>query len=108
MCNEIVFDDFGGASTVARIMMESGYVVMLSREDELYVLNYIWSEHCDRNEVVFESREDYDNDLNKLCENIRADCEKQNRNLVIKTNENQKEAVERYLKELARKQRDVI
>ena len=51
--NELTFEEFDDAVTVAKILMKNGYVVMLSMEEELYVLNFIWSEHCDRNEVIF-------------------------------------------------------
>ena len=41
--------------------MEEDYVVMLSKEENLYIINYIWSSnYADRNDVVFASRENFE------------------------------------------------
>ena len=59
MKNELVFESFENCMTVAKILLEEQYVVMLSREERLYVLNFVWSEHADRNDVVFMSQEEF-------------------------------------------------
>lgn len=47
-------------------MLTNGhYVVMLSREEQFWVVNYIYSDRCNRNDAVFMSREDFDE---KYCE----------------------------------------
>ena len=56
--NEIAIHDKYIAQRIAENLMEEGYVVMMSREEQLYILNYIWSEHgADRNDVCFQHRE---------------------------------------------------
>lgn len=57
--NEIAIHDKYNAQRMAEILMEEGYVVMLSREESLYIINYVWSPsgHANRNDVVFNSRE---------------------------------------------------
>lgn len=56
--NEIAIHDKYHAQRMAEILMEEGYVVMLSREEKLYIINYVWSPgNADRNDVVFNSRE---------------------------------------------------
>lgn len=57
--NEIAIHNKYNAQRMAEILMEEGYVVMLSREENLYIINYVWSpsDYADRNDVVFNSRE---------------------------------------------------
>lgn len=58
--NELTFHRYGDAVTVAKILMENGNVVMLSMEEDLWVLNWVWTaENADRNDVVFMSRADW-------------------------------------------------
>lgn len=57
--NEIAIHDKFNAQRIAEILMEEGYVVMMSREEQLYILNYVWTESgSDRNEVCFQNREE--------------------------------------------------
>ena len=59
--NELAFSTLGDAVTVAGIILHEGYVVMLSREEDLYILNYEFSyNEADRNDVVFMDREEFD------------------------------------------------
>ena len=59
---EIACHSLENAHTLADVLMDEGYVVMISREEQLYIVNYIWSSDCaDRNDVVFVSREDFEN-----------------------------------------------
>lgn len=56
---EVVFNDLFHAESVAEALLEEDYVVMLSKEGDKYVLNYIWVKNGDRNGVVFVDRDDY-------------------------------------------------
>lgn len=55
--------------TVRQLLTKGHYVVMLSREEQLWIVNYQYSDTCNRNDVVFMSREDFEE---KYCE-IRED-----------------------------------
>ena len=56
---ELVFETPEAAFETVRQMLTSGhYVVMLSREEQLWIVNYLYSDTCSRNDVVFMSRED--------------------------------------------------
>lgn len=50
---EIAVNDYYDATTVVEILMSNGYVVMLSREEQLYIINAVYSDGSDRNSVVF-------------------------------------------------------
>jgi hypothetical protein len=63
---ELVFETPDAAFETVRQMLTRGrYVVMLSREEQLWVVNYQYSDTCNRNDVVFMSREDFEE---KCCE----------------------------------------
>jgi hypothetical protein len=57
--NEIAVNTLEAAKSLMAILMENNYVVMISREEKLYIVNYVWSSsgYADRNDVVFNSRE---------------------------------------------------
>ena len=59
--NEIVVRSAESALKIAEILASDGndYCVLISREEELWVVNYIWSKYADRNGVVFMSTDDY-------------------------------------------------
>lgn len=58
---ELVFETPEAAfETVRQMLTEGHYVVMLSREEQLWIVNYLYSDLCNRNDVVFMSREDYE------------------------------------------------
>ena len=69
---ELVFNTWSDAITVAKTLMQNGYVVMLSCEEELTILDAVWSNGCDRNDVVFMSR-DYFDEHYKLIEEDEPD-----------------------------------
>lgn len=57
--DEIVFDSFDNCMAVVKaILDERSYVVMLSREETFFVLNFLYSDGSDRNDVVFMEKED--------------------------------------------------
>jgi len=70
MRNEIAFYSKENAMKVAEVLVDNGYIVMLSTEEDLIILNYLDGEYMshlgrtisDRNAVVFMSREDFDSD----------------------------------------------
>lgn len=58
---ELVFETPEAAfETVRQMLTEGHYVVMLSREEQLWIVNYLYSDLCNRNDVVFMSREDFE------------------------------------------------
>ena len=58
---EIAVDDFDDAVTIAKILMKNGNVVMLSQEENLTVINFIWTDNsCNRNDVVLMDRCDFE------------------------------------------------
>ena len=53
----VAVHDYDQACALAKILMDNDYVVMLSVEEQLYIVSAIWSErHADRNDVVFMDR----------------------------------------------------
>lgn len=68
--NEIVFKNHKNGLVVAKALLDEDYVVMLSYENDLLIVNYIWSQNnADRNDVVFMDRWEYEEELDKIyCE----------------------------------------
>ena len=61
---EIACHSFANAESLAEILLDEGYVVMISREEKLYIVNYIWSENdANRNDVVFVRRDEYEEEI---------------------------------------------
>lgn len=64
--SEIAFETPEAAFAAVKAMLEDGhYVVMVSREEELWIVNYQYSDTCSRNDVVFMERYEFDE---KYCE----------------------------------------
>ena len=64
--NELVFETPEAAFAAVKVMLEDGhYVCMVSREEQLWIVDYQYSDRCNRNDVVFMSWEDFDE---KYCE----------------------------------------
>ena len=61
--NEIAVDDLKNALDLATILTNQQYIVMISKEENLYIINYIYSRNCNRNNVVFQSREIVEEEL---------------------------------------------
>ena len=61
--NELVFDNFEDAVDVLRATTRNelnrtgDYCVLFSREEEFYVLSFLYSQRSDRNDVVFMPRD---------------------------------------------------
>lgn len=60
MRDEIAVNDKEVALKIADLLVNQDYVVMLSREEDLYIINYLYSKYSDRNDVVFIDREEFD------------------------------------------------
>ena len=59
----LAFNTYDAAATVQKILLEQGYCVMMSREEDLWILNWVWTETpADRNGVIFINRSDYEYD----------------------------------------------
>ena len=72
MKHELAFKNHDNGFKVAKMLLDENYVVMLSYEEDLLILNWEWSERgADRNDVVFMERWEFDE---KYCE-IVDDCE---------------------------------
>lgn len=55
--NEIAVSNFDDAMKMTDILLANDYVVAVSREEELYIINYVWSPNkADRNDVCFQDR----------------------------------------------------
>ena len=65
--NEIAFKDHWNGMQVAEMLLQEGNVVLLSYEEDLLIVNWEWCESgfADRNEVVFMSRCEYEEELDK-------------------------------------------
>lgn len=56
---ELVFETPEAAFETVRQMLTNGhYVVMLSREEQFWIVNYLYSDLCNRNDVLFMSKDD--------------------------------------------------
>lgn len=76
--NELTFHNHTRGFQVANALLKEDYVVMLSYEDDLLIVNYEWSERgADRNDVVFmrkdEFEEKYDEIVDDILSDLRAD-----------------------------------
>lgn len=60
MKNELAFTDEKSALEVARILLKEDYVVMLSLEEQLTILNFEWAPNADRNDMIFMSKENFE------------------------------------------------
>ena len=56
--NEIAVSNFDDAMKMTDILLANDYVVAISQEEKLYIINYVWSPNgANRNDVCFQSRE---------------------------------------------------
>ena len=57
----LAFESYEDASAVQKILLENGYCTMMSREEHLWLLNWVWTEQfADRNGVIFVDRAMYE------------------------------------------------
>ena len=77
MENEIAFTDYNRGFDVAKALLDEGYIVMLSYEEEFLILNYEFSEHgADRNDMVLTRRDEFEETLDNQYEDIITDVAK--------------------------------
>lgn len=75
---EISIDAYEDAVELARILLKNGYAVLLTSEDDITIINYIWAEgygcnEANRNNVVFCSIEDMHEYEEAIIEEIKDD-----------------------------------
>lgn len=63
--NEITVRSLEEVKSIQKILIDNNYVVMVSKEEQYYVINYIWSYLADRNDIVFRNRSDFLNDFSE-------------------------------------------
>ena len=57
----VAVHDYDQACALTKILMDNDYVVMLSVEEQMYIVSAIWSErHADRNDVMFMDRYEFE------------------------------------------------
>lgn len=73
MTVELVVNNILDAESLVETLTNNGYVCMVSREENLYIVNAVWSQMCDRNDVVFMSREEFEMNYVKVEEDGSED-----------------------------------
>ena len=59
--DSLAFESYEDAAAVQKILIENGYCTMMSREEHLWLLNWVWTEKfADRNGVIFVNRAEYE------------------------------------------------
>jgi len=58
--DSICVDNYNDAAKLMLVLTDNNYVPMLTKEDSRYIVSYIWEPDCNRNGMVFVSREDWD------------------------------------------------
>lgn len=66
--NEIAVSDKEAAMKIANILVDEEYCVMLSREEDLYIINFEYSEFSDRNNVVFMDKPSFEQKFKEIIE----------------------------------------
>lgn len=68
MRNEIALHNKENALKIAEILVEEDNCVLLSKEEDLYIINFEYSQYSDRNNVVFMDREEFDTKYYEIIE----------------------------------------
>ena len=75
MKNYIVCKDLINAESIVESLLEEDYIVMLSKEEEFYRIEFLWAPEGDRDYVVFrtvdEDQDLIDNAINDFVEDLR-------------------------------------
>lgn len=58
--HEIAIKNKEKALEILSTLVDEEYCVMFSREEDLYIINYEYSEYSDRNNVVFMSKDEFE------------------------------------------------
>lgn len=57
--HEVALHSYEDATAMVKVLLDNGYVAMISREEELYIVNYVWSQRwANRNDVAFMDRDE--------------------------------------------------
>lgn len=66
--NELAFKDHLDGMTVAELLLKEGYIVLLSYEEDLLIINWEWCEsgYPNRNEMVFMPKWEYEEELEDI------------------------------------------
>lgn len=59
LINEIACKNRETAFAIADLLLLEDHVVMLSKEEDLTIINFHYSQHADRNGIAFGYKEDY-------------------------------------------------
>ena len=73
MSKEILFKNYENGLAVARALLDEDYVVMLSYEGDLLVVNYEYAVYSDRNNVVFMRRDEYEELEDRIIDDMLND-----------------------------------
>ena len=69
--NELALRSFEDVSQVIESLVNNGYVVMVSREENLWIINYEWTNNeSDRNDIVFILREKVEDQLSSYKDTL--------------------------------------
>lgn len=81
--NEIALDNYEDVNAILPILVNNGYAVMVTREENLWIVNYIYAcdngcDQADRNNVVLMNKETFyeildSNDSELKCESTDYD-----------------------------------
>ena len=67
--NEIAMHSMEEALELVKLLVNNGYVTTVSVEEQLIMVNYVWTPRfADRNEIVFQNREELYDILNNSYE----------------------------------------
>ena len=65
--NEVAMHSMADALELVKLLVTNGYVAAVSEEEELVIVNYVWTPRfANRNDIVFQNREDFDMTLEDL------------------------------------------
>ena len=65
MSNEISFYNHEMGLRVAKALLDEHYVVMLSYEEDLLIINYEWSHESNRDDMIFMRRDEFEEEYMK-------------------------------------------
>lgn len=66
MKSEIAVQSKESALKIVDILVDEEYCVMLSREEDLYIIDFEYSEYSDRNNVIFMDRETFEQKFEEI------------------------------------------
>ena len=72
---EIALDTYEDAVATAEILLRNNYVVMLSREEAMFIVNAVFAVYGDRSDAVFMSREYFDDTYMPLVDEVDSNAE---------------------------------